>query len=126
MGEIEHFVDPLDKSHPKLASVAHEVLTLFTAEGQVRATCACGVLLLRESVVVGAVVDAVVYAAVVIDAGVVVYAAVVVDAVAVVDAVGVAVVVAIVVAVVDAGADTAVAAAVTVVYCCCCCCCCRY
>ncbi len=25
MGEIEHFVDPLDKSHPKLASVAHEV-----------------------------------------------------------------------------------------------------
>ena len=35
MGEIEHFVDPEDKSHPKLASVAGEVLTLFTAESQV-------------------------------------------------------------------------------------------
>jgi glycyl-tRNA synthetase len=35
MGEIEHFVDPLDKSHPRFASVAGEVLTLFTAENQV-------------------------------------------------------------------------------------------
>jgi hypothetical protein len=39
MGEIEHFVDPLDKSHPRMAGVAGEVLTLFTAEGQVRRMC---------------------------------------------------------------------------------------
>lgn len=34
MGEIEHFVDPLDKSHPRFACVAGEELTLFTSESQ--------------------------------------------------------------------------------------------
>ena len=34
MAEIEHFVDPQDKSHPKFASVAHTVLPLWSAKEQ--------------------------------------------------------------------------------------------
>lgn len=34
MAEIEHFVNPRDKSHPKFASVAHNVLTLFPQDAQ--------------------------------------------------------------------------------------------
>ena len=34
MAEIEHFVDPEDKTHPKFASIADTKLTLFTAENQ--------------------------------------------------------------------------------------------
>lgn len=30
MAEIEHFVDPLDKTHPKFASVAHLKLPLYS------------------------------------------------------------------------------------------------
>jgi len=29
MAEIEHFVDPEDKSHPRFAEVADDLLTLF-------------------------------------------------------------------------------------------------
>ncbi len=36
MGEIEHFCDPADKSHPRFAAVADAVImTLFTQEDQV-------------------------------------------------------------------------------------------
>ena len=34
MAEIEHFVDPQDKSHPKFASVADTVLPLWSAKEQ--------------------------------------------------------------------------------------------
>ena len=34
MCEIEHFVDPTDKSHPKFKKVADYVLTLFSACNQ--------------------------------------------------------------------------------------------
>lgn len=34
MGEIEHFVDPLDKNHPKFDSVAHLKLPLYSAKAQ--------------------------------------------------------------------------------------------
>ena len=35
MAEIEHFVDPLNKKHPKFKSVAHIKLPLYSAENQV-------------------------------------------------------------------------------------------
>jgi len=31
MAEIEHFVDPTDKSHPKFASISHLEFPLFSA-----------------------------------------------------------------------------------------------
>lgn len=34
MAEIEHFVNPSDKSHPRFASVANKVLTLFCSDDQ--------------------------------------------------------------------------------------------
>ena len=34
MAEIEHFVNPKDKSHPKFAKVASRVLTLFSSDAQ--------------------------------------------------------------------------------------------
>ena len=34
MAEIEHFVDPVDKSHPKFASVSHVELPLLSACNQ--------------------------------------------------------------------------------------------
>ena len=34
MAEIEHFVDPVDKSHPKFASVSHVELPLISACNQ--------------------------------------------------------------------------------------------
>ena len=34
MAEIEHFVDPLDKSHPKFDLVQDDVLPLWTAANQ--------------------------------------------------------------------------------------------
>lgn len=34
MAEIEHFVDPLNKNHPKFESVAHIKLPLFSAPDQ--------------------------------------------------------------------------------------------
>lgn len=34
MAEIEHFVNPKDKSHPKFKSVADKELVLFTSEAQ--------------------------------------------------------------------------------------------
>jgi glycyl-tRNA synthetase len=34
MAEIEHFVDPLDKSHHKFANVSEDLLPLFTAANQ--------------------------------------------------------------------------------------------
>lgn len=34
MGEIEHFVDPLDKSHPKFYTVADDTLPLWSADAQ--------------------------------------------------------------------------------------------
>lgn len=35
MAEIEHFVDPTDKSHPKFVDVEHVELTLYSAKNQV-------------------------------------------------------------------------------------------
>jgi glycyl-tRNA synthetase len=35
MAEIEHFVDPKDKSHPKFKKVAHIKLPLLSAPDQV-------------------------------------------------------------------------------------------
>ena len=35
MAEIEHFVDPNDKSHPKFADVENVEVTLYSAENQV-------------------------------------------------------------------------------------------
>ena len=35
MAEIEHFVDPTDKSHPKFADVENVELTLYSAKNQV-------------------------------------------------------------------------------------------
>ena len=32
LAEIEHFVDPEDKSHPKFKYVANEELSMYTAE----------------------------------------------------------------------------------------------
>lgn len=34
LAEIEHFVDPLDKSHPKFASVKNYVLPLLSRKSQ--------------------------------------------------------------------------------------------
>ena len=34
MAEIEHFVDPLNKNHPKFKTVAHIKLPLFTTTNQ--------------------------------------------------------------------------------------------
>ena len=34
MAEIEHFVDPTDKTHPRFGSVKEVVLTLFSADAQ--------------------------------------------------------------------------------------------
>lgn len=34
MAEIEHFVDPLNKTHPKFITVANEYLPLLTAPNQ--------------------------------------------------------------------------------------------
>lgn len=34
MAEIEHFVDPTDKGHPKFDSVSHLELPLFSAQAQ--------------------------------------------------------------------------------------------
>ncbi len=34
MAEIEHFVDPTDKSHPKFENVADVVMTLYSAKNQ--------------------------------------------------------------------------------------------
>jgi len=34
MAEIEHFVDPLDKSHPKFCLVQDDILPLWTATAQ--------------------------------------------------------------------------------------------
>ena len=34
MAEIEHFVDPTDKSHPKFASISHLEIPLFSAQAQ--------------------------------------------------------------------------------------------
>ena len=36
MAEIEHFVDASDKSHPKFQEVEHLLITLYSAENQVR------------------------------------------------------------------------------------------
>jgi glycyl-tRNA synthetase len=35
MAEVEHFVDPLDKSHPKFIDVQEVKLTLYSAKNQV-------------------------------------------------------------------------------------------
>lgn len=35
MAEIEHFVDPTDKSHPKFSNVEDVELTLYSAKNQV-------------------------------------------------------------------------------------------
>jgi glycyl-tRNA synthetase len=35
MAEVEHFVDPLDKSHPKFIDVQDVKLTLYSAKNQV-------------------------------------------------------------------------------------------
>lgn len=37
MAEIEHFVDPNDKSHPKFESVKETILPLFSKELQLQA-----------------------------------------------------------------------------------------
>jgi len=34
MGEIEHFIDPLDKSHCKFSLIADDMLPLWTAAAQ--------------------------------------------------------------------------------------------
>ena len=34
MAEIEHFVDPSDKTHPRFSSVKEVLLTLFSADAQ--------------------------------------------------------------------------------------------
>jgi len=34
MAEIEHFVDPLNKKHPKFKNVAHIKLPLYSADNQ--------------------------------------------------------------------------------------------
>jgi glycyl-tRNA synthetase len=34
MAEIEHFVDPLDKSHPKFENVANVRMILYSAKNQ--------------------------------------------------------------------------------------------
>lgn len=34
MAEIEHFVDPKDKSHPKFKKVASKIVTLFPQDAQ--------------------------------------------------------------------------------------------
>ena len=34
MAEIEHFVDPADKSHPKFKDVAHIIVPLYPASYQ--------------------------------------------------------------------------------------------
>ena len=35
MSEIEHFVDPADKSHPKFSNVENVEVVLYSAENQV-------------------------------------------------------------------------------------------
>lgn len=35
MAEIEHFVDPLDKSHPKFSEVENVEVVLYSAKNQV-------------------------------------------------------------------------------------------
>lgn len=35
MSEIEHFVDPSDKSHPKFSNVENVEVVLYSAENQV-------------------------------------------------------------------------------------------
>jgi len=35
MAEIEHFLDPQNKNHPKFKSVAHIKLPLYSADNQV-------------------------------------------------------------------------------------------
>ena len=35
LAEIEHFVDPCDKSHPKFENVSSQTVTLYPAEHQI-------------------------------------------------------------------------------------------
>ena len=35
MAEIEHFVDPTDKSHPKFENVSSQKVTLYPSENQI-------------------------------------------------------------------------------------------
>lgn len=53
MGEIEHFVDPKDKSHPKFKSVAHLKLPLFSQECQEKNLAPLANVTLGEAVSTG-------------------------------------------------------------------------
>lgn len=50
MAEIEHFVDPQDKTHPKFMSVSHLKLPLFSACNQVDQKEVVTDLTLKEAV----------------------------------------------------------------------------
>jgi glycyl-tRNA synthetase len=38
MGEIEHFYDPINKSHPRFAEVKDEFIPLYSKECQIQLT----------------------------------------------------------------------------------------
>ena len=45
MAEIEHFVDPTDKSHPKFENVSSQKLTLYPSEYQIEGKPAVNIAL---------------------------------------------------------------------------------
>jgi glycyl-tRNA synthetase len=57
MGEIEHFVDPLDKTHPKFKSVETDVLPLWSAECQETGAEPISDLTLRQALDQGVIMN---------------------------------------------------------------------